>query len=109
MRWFLVIVFFAIAVAAGTTPLWWELLGGTQPERLSLLATLVSAIAGLLGVAVAVIGHFAKGNGRQLLTRQPPGGSIFHDKVTAGGDVIGRNKTTVTRTTAKDGHEGRHQ
>lgn len=103
MRWFLVIVLFVVAIAAGTAPFWWEMLGGTLPERLSLLATWISAVAGLLGVAVAVIGYFAKGksNERPQPTMQTVEGSIVNGHVSTKGDFAGGDMNKITLSQGK--------
>jgi hypothetical protein len=78
---------------------------GTPPKRLSDLATWISAVAALLGVIVALIGHLAKGSAPSEPTRRTVGGSIVNGNVSAQGDFVGGNKITTHQSNGKSGHE----
>jgi len=104
MRWLIIILFFAVAVAAGTAPLWWNPLQpylGPPPHSLASLATWISAVAALLGVIATVIGHLAKGEGSAEPTRQIVQGSVVKGNVSAQGDFVGRNKITIGQGESK--------
>ena len=100
MRWFFILLFLAIALAAGTAPLWWKPmipLLGHPPKSLDKLSTYITAVSALLTVVAGLAGILFKDKESSKPEAGPTGGgSIIKGNVNVqNGDFVGRDKTTI--------------
>jgi len=97
MRWFFMILFLVVALAAGTAPLWWKPmipLLGHPPKQLDKLSTYITAVSALLGVVVGLAGLLFKDQeSPKPEAKATVGGSVVKGNVSVkGGDFVGRDK-----------------